>query len=179
MSKRQLPDIDYVRQCLRYEDGRLFWLRRPRQHFSRENSWKVWNVRFSGKEVGTRDKEGRIRTRINGRELFRHHIVFALHYGRWANEIDHKDRDLGNDKVDNLRESTHAQNCGNRSLNSNNRSGFKGVTRYKGKWWARISVLGKRISLGHFVDLGEAHEAYMKAAKHYWGEFATDGKRRE
>lgn len=33
MSTVQPLTIEYVRQCLRYEDGKLFWLTRPESHF--------------------------------------------------------------------------------------------------------------------------------------------------
>ena len=60
---------------------------------------------------------------------------------------------------------------------SSNTSGYKGVSWYKRdrKWQAGIKVNGKFIYLGLFNDPKEAHEAYIKAAKKHFGEFANSG----
>jgi hypothetical protein len=60
----------------------------------------------------------------------------------------------------------------NRKLQSNNSSGFKGITWSKGAYHARICVEGKRINLGRFCDAVDAATAYDNAAIKYFGEFA-------
>lgn len=90
------------------------------------------------------------------------------------NDIDHEDGDRMNCQRDNLRVATRSQNQGNRKLQSNNTTGFKGVSKFKGrnKWFARITVNGKYNHLGSFDTPEDAHAAYCKAATEHFGEFA-------
>jgi hypothetical protein len=67
---------------------------------------------------------------------------------------------------------THADNMRNRK-----KVGFKGVRFRNGKWYARITVNRKEISLGHFLHLQDAANSYDIAAKKYFGDFAyTNGE---
>ena len=89
--------------------------------------------------------------------------------------VDHIDRDPLNNRRENLRIVTHAQNRQNTSKQSNNTSGFKGVTRDKqsGKWVARIQVFGRPQYLGFFCDPNDAAKAYDVAAKAALGHLAA------
>jgi hypothetical protein len=62
----------------------------------------------------------------------------------------------------------------NRTKQSNNTSGFKGVTKAirDGFWRAQISINGKRKHIGTFSSPEEAHEAYKKEAVAHYGKFA-------
>jgi hypothetical protein len=93
--------------------------------------------------------------------------------------IDHKDGNGLNNQKSNLRICTNGQNQGNRKLNSNNKSGIKGVSWHKRdrKWQASIRVGKKRKHLGVFLDKLEAKRIYEKAAKQHFGEFYSDGIR--
>jgi hypothetical protein len=83
-----------------------------------------------------------------------------------------------NDKIENLRPSDGSKNIANSSLSSSNTSGYKGVSYNKTRetWRSYIRVHRQYIHLGTFRNPEEAHEAYMEAARKYFGEFATDGK---
>ena len=103
-----------------------------------------------------------------------HHLHFAQRLawlymtGKWPeHDIDHKDRNPANNRWLNLREATFKQNRENLGLNSNNTSGFRGVSWFRptGKWWARIGHNGKRVSLGHYKDLLSAVAARMAAER--------------
>lgn len=60
---------------------------------------------------------------------FCHRLVWLYVFGEFPeNQIDHIDNDKLNNKLSNLRESTHKQNQRNRQKPRNNKSGFKGVT---------------------------------------------------
>jgi hypothetical protein len=90
---------------------------------------------------------------------------------------DHKDHDTLNNQRANLRITTHAQNQWNSKRPSHNKSGYKGVIKFKGreKYYANIVINGKGKYLGSFDDPAVAHQAYCEAAKKYFGEFAHDG----
>ena len=86
-------------------------------------------------------------------------------------QIYHIDRNGLNNQRENLRLCTGRQNAHNRKLRSDTNTGFKGVTRYGGRYKARITVNGKRLLLGHFDRAEDAHKAYVDAAKSNFGEF--------
>lgn len=180
MSADKYPSIEYVRQCLRYEDGRLFWRNRVVGHFSDERAWRIWNTRWAHKEAGclvNRAKHPQWLIRIDRVHFLRHILVWAIHHGEWRLGIDHKDRDPLNDRIGNLRSATQSQNLANQSISSVNKSGYKGVSwdKTNRKWRAVIMVEKKYIHLGRFDDPAMASEAYMEAARKYFGEFASTG----
>lgn len=181
-SKSQYPSLEFLRQFLRYEDGRLFWLARPLGCFKDEQEWNIWNARYAGEEVGSerinKRTDRRIwQVRLNGKIFGRHRIVWALHHGDWPPLIDHKNRNPLDDRIENLRVATTSQNNANIGLISTNTSGYKGVywNKRRRKFLARINVNYKRICLGSFDDPAEAHAAYVVAAKEHFGEFWCDG----
>jgi hypothetical protein len=80
-----------------------------------------------------------------------------------------------NNKRDNLRIVTHAQNQQNKRRRADNTSGFKGVyfAHFRKKpWIAMLGVEGQRMYLGGFLTAQEAHEAYKAAAIKHCGRFA-------
>ncbi len=96
--------------------------------------------------------------------------------------VDHIDHNGLNNRKENLRVCTFAENCRNikgRSLNygRNGRktSKYKGVHRNKRikKWAAQITCDNKTYHLGYFTDETAAAKAYDKAAKKYHRKFAS------
>lgn len=120
-----------------------------------------------------------VATKIMGKRVTLHRMLLPN-----AKEIDHANGDGLDNRRENLRACTHAQNQQNRSKFKNNRSGYCGVyfdgyTRNKRKnnprikpWVAQIVAYGKRHRLGYFKKPEEAAEAYDRAALLYHGEFA-------
>lgn len=104
-----------------------------------------------------------------------HRLAWFYMTGEWPNElIDHKNCDGFNNRWNNLRQADQSRNQQNSRIRSHNTSGFKGVSRHSqsGKWRATIKAGGRRISLGLFLNPGDAHAAYEKAAIEHFGEFA-------
>lgn len=86
-------------------------------------------------------------------------------------EVDHADRNTLNNRRNNLRKATKAQNMHNRKKLRTNTSGFIGVYWYQG-WKSKIANNGKRHYLGIFSSPEEAARAYDEMAKKLHGEFA-------
>jgi hypothetical protein len=106
--------------------------------------------------------------------LLAHRVAFAVHYGRWPNQVDHINLNRSDNRLCNIREATNAQNNRNKSVQSNNTSGFKGVTfnRATNKFQAKITLDGKTRSLGYFSTAEDASAKYNIAAKEIHGEYA-------
>lgn len=112
-----------------------------------------------------------------GKEILLHRLILERVLGRELVKgefVDHKDGDSLNNSRDNLRVATHKQNAQNRKKHSNGQPKYKGISWHKrvGKYAARIWVDGKLKHLGYFTDPAEAHEAYKRAAREHFGEFA-------
>lgn len=95
-----------------------------------------------------------------------------LRKGEWC---DHINRDPLDNRRENLRVATPSQNSCNHGLQSNNTSGYKGVSwsTERQKWEAYIKLNRKRISLGRHKTLRAAVLAYNEAAARLHGEFAV------
>lgn len=112
---------------------------------------------------------------VDGRNYKAHQLAWFYVHGVWPPaDIDHKDTNPLNNRIDNLRLATDSQNLGNMKKPSTNTSGKKGVFWHKGarKWQAGIKVDGNKIYLGLFDDLEAAHAAYLAKAIELRGEFA-------
>ncbi len=177
------PSIDFIRQALRYEDGKLFWLNRPRDHFPSTRGWNIYNARFADKEAGTirEDKtDKRHLIQFGARKkirIYRYTIVWALHKNEWCLELDHENHNSLDDRIENLRPATRSNNLGNAKIRRDNISGIKGVCwdSSRQKWMAQIRVRNRHKCLGRFESILDAKAAYMTAAREHFGEFATDG----
>jgi len=133
-----------------------------------------------GRSKNTFYAETDLRKMVNGKyvgkRLNMHRLVMQLNgYDIKGKRVDHKDRNGLNNQISNLRISTHQENIRNSEKQSNNTSGYKGVSSIKNsyKWRAYINIDKKQISLGRFVNKIDAAKAYDKAALKYFGEFAN------
>jgi hypothetical protein len=134
---------------------------------AREGDTGVWGVR--GERV-----DGKLVT------IKLHNVIMERMIGRTLavdERVDHVDCNGLNNRRENLRIATHQQNMMNRRVGKHNRSGYKGVSKKKAGWTATITVSGKQHYLGLFRSPELAHNAYVEAAKQYFGEFAHDGFR--
>ena len=101
------------------------------------------------------------------RRVFMHSMITG-----WP-MVDHRNGDGLDNRRQNLRPATYSQNSANRGMQSNNQSGFKGVTRTPwGRWKAQIRKDGRDFYLGVFAEPEVAARAYDVAALDLFGEFA-------
>lgn len=179
MAKRHNIDMKLLYEDFRYDDGKIFWMPRPRDRFATNRAHATWNARYADTEAGTLSMHTDPRVKVNygGACIYRYQIVWALHHDEWIDQIDHEDTNPTNDRIENLRPSTHSTNGGNSKRRLDNTSGYKGVYEVKrtGGYVAQITFQQKNIYLGYFRDPREAHAAYVEASKRYFKEFHNDG----
>lgn len=89
-------------------------------------------------------------------------------------QVDHINGNKLDNRRSNLRLCNNSQNQMNKGLQSNNTSGYKGVTWRKdvNKWRAQIFFGGKNFVLGNFENKKDAAKAYNQKALELHGEFA-------
>src|ERR1700692_1309741 len=134
-----------------------------------------WCAQINHREDGSIKNVYARRTDCTGgvrRRFMMHRVIMNIY--DVTTKVDHKDHSGLNNQRSNLRVSTEQQNQGNRKLNKDNASGFKGVTWLKRnkKWGATVSG----VFLGLFLDAREAAHAYDREAEKTFGEFALTNK---
>lgn len=162
-------------QWLSLEEARsLFYYEPDTGKITRKNT-RASNAP-EGSEAGWNNGNGYRRITIRERRFFAHRLAWFLHYGEWPNkEVDHVNGDRSDNRISNMRMAEHRENACNTKLRADNTSGYKGVTRSKGKtrWTAAIQIHGKGRSLGVYDTKEEAAAVYASAAAFYFREFAN------
>ena len=102
-----------------------------------------------------------------------HRLAWFFVYGEDAGSfLDHANGIPTDNRIANLRKASHTQNRGNQRIRKDSLTGYKGVTKVKNGWRARIKIYGKFKYLGVFPSPQVAHAAYCRAAVELFGEFA-------
>lgn len=160
------------------EDGTLCW---KESELKRNNvSKNISPDRVAGySDNGKNAKTPYIPIRYMGKVYLSHRIVWEMHNGSIPKgmQIDHIDGNGSNNKIENLRIVTGAENLKNKSKYRNNKSGVVGVSWDKAsqKWHSYISDNGKRKSLGFFSEKCDAISA-RKHAESVLGYHANHGR---
>lgn len=153
----------------------------PAKRYTKDWHANMWNGVHAGKPVmNRRSRRGGVRTgmqvSVDGVYYFVHRIVWVMCSGDIPEgmHIDHINRDPWDNRIENLRLATNAQNVANSQLRRVTSSGLKGVTlqsRSSDKWVARIVINGTMVNLGTYSCPKEAHAIYCEVAKAVYGEF--------
>jgi hypothetical protein len=127
-----------------------------------------------GDVAGTREQNNYVRILLDGVSYRAHRLAWFYVHGYLPQRLDHKDKIRFHNWIDNLRLCTVQQNNFNKSKQSNNTTGFKGVCFHKaaGKFVANIQINRKKCYLGLFDTAEEASAAYITASQKHFGEFA-------
>jgi len=127
------------------------------------NQWK-WCASKSGELYCAR-------AWIDGKMIRMHRLIMRAKPNQ---EIDHKNHNTLDNRIENLRFCTHAQNKHNSRPYKNGLCKYKGVHWYKQtkKWEVKITLNRKKYHVGYFHSVVEAAKAYDKKARELFGEFA-------
>lgn len=159
MQEKKELDAKTLRELLEYDQntGVFRWS---------ENN----NANKAGNVVGTKKPGGYTVIRVGGKIRYAHRLAWLHVYGVWpAKHLDHINRNPADNRIGNLREVTQSQNSQNKSHQSNNTSGFRGVSWSKAlnKWVVRIWGNEKNLYIGAFDLIDCAVAAYATAAAEY------------
>jgi hypothetical protein len=88
--------------------------------------------------------------------------------------VDHINRDRLDNRRENLRIVSQAQNLWNSAAHRDSTTGLKGAfwEKRRKRFYAKIATHGKQRFLGYFDTAEQAHSAYRRAAEIEHGEFA-------
>lgn len=144
---------------LEYKDGKLYWKRS--------------RLGTSAGLAGSKNPNLYVKMAFFGRNCLAHRLIFLMHHGYLPKQIDHINRNKNDNRIENLRAATDAENKRNHGMKYNNNSGYKGVRKSGKNWAAQIRGRdGKHCWLGTFKTKEEAALKYNEAAIKFHGEFA-------
>lgn len=117
-----------------------------------------------------KDKPSYAVTSIKGKQIFMHRLIAKTPEGMLT---DHINQDKLDNRRENLRHCTHAENMRNVSSWRTNTSGHKGVAWNKKdkRWIAYVVYNGRNIHLGEFIEKEDAIKARQDSVKKYHKEF--------
>ncbi len=149
------------------ERGKLIWKKPPRNH-----------PRLLGMEAGS-PRAGHSKTywviKIGRVAYRRGRLVFLAAHGHFPEPcVDHINGNSLDDRIENLREATVAENARNhktRARRINLPMGVR-VLRSSGRFQARISLDGKQFHLGAYDTPEQASAVYLAKRKELFREFA-------
>ena len=149
--------IDELRLLVSYDPatGNFVWLK------DLANNVKAGTPAFS-----KRSARGYPVASIQGKNYLAHRVAWALHFGEWPEgDIDHINGNRQDNRVDNLRVVSNAENCKNKRPRKTKKSGLPfGVYAGRGgRFKAQICCSGKNVHLGTFNTPEDAAAAYEKA----------------
>lgn len=141
-------------------------------HYDPETGVFTWLVRTArcvrvGAIASGMDTKGYGRIMIKRKAYKAHRLAWLYVYGEMPKGfLDHIDRNPANNRISNLRETTHAHNLQNQDrCYKGNKLGILGVSYVKADrvYVAHIKLDGLQRQLGRFQTAELAKEAYLKA----------------
>lgn len=143
------------------ETGLIRWIRKPARNV---DVGSVAGFRFRRKT----SRVTYIYVQLAGRWIAAHNIAWTISSGSWPKgEVDHADGDGLNNRLNNLRDGSHQDNCRNQPLPRTNTSGRIGIRFRDGKWQARITVNRRERHLGLFSTKEEAIACRLSAESEF------------
>jgi hypothetical protein len=166
LEKESLLTAEKVKSLLHYDPntGDFTWLCDPHT-----------GPRRKGSIAGVIGNFGYRLIKISQKRYLAHRLAWLMVHGSWPEfDVDHINGDRGDNRIENLRAATRAENCANRRLESFGVSGAKGVFWNKKleKWQVGLKKGKLRKHVGLFSDLNEAKAAYVREAEKFFGQFA-------
>jgi hypothetical protein len=148
---------EYLHSLFNYIDGNLVW--------------KVARQKVAiGSTAGYVNPNGYKYITLDRKRYKAHRLIFMYHYGYFPKEIDHIDRNKLNNRIENLQDISHSDNCKNMGLKKNNTSGVKNVSfiKSRNRYEVCLKINQKKISFGYYKDLNLAELVAIEARDKYY-----------
>ncbi|WP_220132920.1 HNH endonuclease signature motif containing protein [Klebsiella pneumoniae] len=160
---------EMIETYLHFDGLDFYWKERPLHMCKSEASCISWNKRFAGKKASHTSCKGYQEIRLLGSVYKAHRFVWCMHNGDIPKEmsIDHINHDRSDNRIENLRLVTQAENKRNATVRKDNSSHAVGVhfRRDIRKWTAYIFDGEKKKHLGTFLERKDAESARLNAEK--------------
>jgi len=140
------------------DTGLMHWKKRTSKHIKKPSSLKGWNTKYAYNALKLIDGKGYLFASINYKQYRLHRLAWLYVYGEWPNIIDHMNGVKTDNRLCNLRNTTHQGNHLNQKRNSKNTSGVTGVylNKKSGIWCAQMKFNGKTYHIGSSKSFFEA-----------------------
>ena len=160
------------------QTGSFRWRQRDESEFATTRASACWNSRFAGIEAGSKDNRGYDRVSISGRMYLKHRVIWLMVHGVWPTVIDHINGKPSDNRLENLRDVTIAENQRNIAVGKANKSGSLGVEYddNTGLWDASIKSRGTVFFLGGYQTKYDAILA-RRSAERLLGFHENHGRR--
>jgi hypothetical protein len=158
------------------DGGLMKWKPRGMQWFlhlgtDAQRAMASWNTRHANKPAFAHcTGNGYLHGCLFNEKLLAHRAVWCLATCHWPTAtIDHINGDRQDNRICNLRDVAHVQNCRNQPRSKVNTSGFTGVSfeAARNKYAAHITIAGRTLHLGRFDALADANRARQQANTKY------------
>jgi hypothetical protein len=153
-----------VRELFDYREGTLYWKSSPR------SGWV-------GKPVTHKTGHGYVKARVDGKLIPAHRLVWLWHNEKLPELIDHINGVRHDNRIENLRACTEAENARNKSKPLNNTTGHKNViwSKQNSNFNVQLTVNKRKMHLGVFDDIELAALVAEEARDKFYGKFARQG----
>jgi hypothetical protein len=160
-----LPSKDQLDELFEYRDGNLYWRK------------TVSTLAQAGTKAGCVNGRGYVAVGLHYKKYLVHRLIWVMHGNDPVDVIDHINGDVTDNRIENLRASTHAENMCNARISKRNSSGIKGVSWSKStnKWVGSVWFEHKIYKTPGFEKKEECAESVKTLRASLHGEFACHG----
>ena len=143
-------------------------------NYSPETGLFTWRIQRGKMRTGSR--AGRVWdtgynvVMLDGKNYLCGRLAWFYVHNEWPEQIDHKNRNRADDRIDNIRVATQSLNNANRTKDA--RCRYRGAYPRRKGWMSKIKCAGKVTYLGKFQSEEQAARAYDRAARQMFGQFA-------